>query len=341
MRIYPVFIPHSGCPHRCLFCAQDKTSGQTEAPTPDSVKVWLDQTLPLVGNSDGSGDGEIAFYGGTFTALPQSTQDAYLDVAKRFVAAGRVGAIRLSTRPETLDAETVERLCAFGVATVEIGAQSFDSQVLLAAKRGHSAADVIAAVQQCRAAKLQVGLQLMPGLPAGNAKEALASLDSALALQPDFVRIYPALVVEGTGLALLWRDGAYRPWSLDEAVEVCADMMLACRRSHVPVIRLGLQQEASLEQNLLSGPYHPAFGQLVRSRLWRRALGRAANSGMITVHPDDYSDVIGHGGENRRWLERRYPQLKLQRDSAIERDSLLAADGAIDLYDPTSSRQFV
>lgn len=317
MNIYPVFIPHAGCPHRCLFCAQDRSASQPEIPSATMVSRRLDVMLPE------HGKGEIAFYGGSFSLLPIEQQQSYLHAAGHFVRFGRASAIRISTRPDALGDTCLERLRDSGVRTIEIGCQSFSDMVLDRAGRGHSAAQNSSAVRRCRAAGFEVGIQLMPGLPGADCAEALASLRLALALDPAFLRIYPTVVIAGTALAQLWRAGAYRPWPLDETVELCADMLQLCRRHGVPVIRLGLQQDRTLQENLLAGPYHPAFGQLVRSRIWRRALVQAGGRGRAcSIHPDDLSDVIGHRGENRAWLAANGPDLSLQIDAAVARGSL-------------------
>lgn len=320
MKIYPVFIPHAGCPHRCLFCAQDRSTGQSDLPVAKEVEQWLENVLPL------HGTGEIAFYGGTFSLLPLEEQEHFLTTARHFVASGRVSGVRISTRPDALDEICVARLRGSGVTTVEIGCQSFSDSVLSLAGRGHAAADCIAAVQRCLSAGLQVGIQLMPGLPGGDVEEALMSLRQALALEPSFVRIYPTVVIEGTELAALWKSGDYQPWTLDESVELCAEMLLVCRQADMPVIRLGLQRDPQLEENLLAGPYHPAFGQLVRSRLWRRALFHASCHGkQLSVHPNDLSDALGHRGENRLWLAHADPDVHVTADKAVERGYLRTA----------------
>ena len=328
MKIYPIFIPHAGCPHRCLFCAQDRSTSQTVVPDAEEVDSWLEEVLPL------RGDGEIAFYGGTFSLLPLKLQEQYLTIAGRFVASGQVAGVRISTRPDALDENCVARLKSSGVTTVEIGCQSFSEAVLKAAGRGHTASDNISAVQRCQNAGLQVGVQLMPGLPGGDVKEALMSLRQTLELKPSFVRIYPTVVIEGTELAALWRSGVYQPWTLDEAVDVSADMLLLCRQADMPVIRLGLQRDPQLEENLLAGPYHPAFGQLVRSRLWRRALLNASSHGkQLTVNPNDLSDALGHRGENRDWLKNTNPDVQLTADKAVERGFLRTSGRDLPLLD--------
>jgi histone acetyltransferase (RNA polymerase elongator complex component) len=328
VKIYPVFIPHAGCPHRCLFCAQDRSTSHADVPSAEAVGTWLETVLPE------QGDGEIAFYGGTFTSLPEEQQTLYLDSATCHIASGRVSGIRISTRPDALDARTLARLSDAGVTTVEIGCQSFNDAVLINSKRGHTAVDSVRSVQACQVAGFQVGIQLMPGLPGGDGEEAIRSLQQAIDLKPSFLRIYPTVVVEGTELAEHWRAGDFTPWSLDQAIDLCADMLLRCRKHGVPIIRLGLQSDPQLEENLLAGPYHPAFGQLVRSRLWRRALshaGRHCNN--FTVNPSDLSDALGHRGENREWLKQADPHITISVDQSVARESLRTSEVDLQLFD--------
>lgn len=301
MRIFPVFLPHAGCSHQCIFCDQHQTTGQESVPPPAAVGEMLDKILPK------TGEGEVAFYGGSFTLLSVAEQSAYLVMARSFIDAGRITGIRISTRPDALPAETADRLAANGVTTVELGCQSFSSTVLAASRRGHDGTVAEAAVDNLRRQGLQVGLQLMPGLPGADRDEAWQSLVQALGLRPDFLRIYPVVVLPHTELAALWQKGRYRAWELDEAVECCADLLFLCRRASVPVIRLGLQGAAAFDrgEGWLAGPYHPAFGQLVRSRLWRRALAASRQGGKpatITVSPAELGDAIGHRRGNLNYF---------------------------------------
>jgi len=316
MEIYPVFLGQAGCRQQCIFCSRWQVAAGAATPDPSTVAARLDALLP------GSGSGEVAFYGGSFTALEGPVQMTYLDAVTPFLAAGRVSGIRLSTRPDAIDEATCQRLVAAGVRTVELGCQSFVPGVLSASARGHDAVASGRAVAALRRAGLRVGLQLMPGLPAADLAEAHFSLAAALALEPDFLRIYPTVVLAGSRLEKEWRSGTYRPLELEAAVDLCADLLHACRLAGVPVIRLGLQGDAELDrgEGLLAGPYHPAFGQLVRARLWRRALAALLDRDSrepIHVPSREFSDAIGHRRANHDYFAARQAPLALRTDPGL------------------------
>jgi len=304
VQVYPFFLPHAGCPNRCLYCRQGP-GGRGSLPSVAEVAERLDQLLPR------SGDGEVAFYGGTFTMLPWALQAAYLQAATPFIRAGRVGGVRISTRPDAVSTGTAEWLAGQGVSTVELGCQSFSAQVLELSGRGYGPLEAGTAVSRLRGAGLRLGLQLMPGLPGGDRREALDSLAAALKLKPDFLRIYPTVVLRGTALARLYAAGNYRPLDLEEAVDCCAEMLWRCEQARVAVIRMGLQAVPELDQGqlLVAGPYHPSFGQLVRSRLWLRALIRGrqlTGASSASIHPSDMSDALGQRRGNLTELQRRF-----------------------------------
>lgn len=319
MKVYPFFIPHVGCPHRCRFCQQQKVSGHSSVPSPEQVANDLPLLLPE------KGTGEVAFYGGSFTLLEPGLQMDYLQQVEPFIANGQVSGVRISTRPDAIGEEQLNLLQQGGVTTVELGCQSFSGEVLEAAGRGHGPQVVAPAVALLRSRSFQVGLQLMPGLPGADSGEALQSLRKALDLRPDFLRIYPAVVLRDTALENDFLQGRYRPLHLDAAVDLCAEMLWHCREAGVPVIRLGLQSTASLvpDEALVAGPFHPAFGALVRSRLWRRALTTVlAGQGKfpVQVHPADLSDVLDQRRGNLDFFETRGQYLVLQSDLGMGRD---------------------
>ena len=264
--VVPFFISHLGCPHRCVFCDQQKIAGAAGLlPTP----IEMREKIAQYAQSSPGREVEVAFYGGTFTALPKADQELLLGALQPLLASGSIASLRLSTRPDAVDPETARFLKQMGVGTVELGVQSMDEEVLRLSGRGHSAADAERAVRALKLAGLAVGVQLMPGLPGDSPERSLASLERVLSLQPSFLRIYPTLVISGTELAARYLAGSYLPQSLAQAVSLGKRMLLAARRAAVPVIRIGLQPTAELESPgvLLAGPYHPAFGQLVESEL--------------------------------------------------------------------------
>ncbi len=267
--IVPVFIPHSGCPHQCVFCNQNAITGGrhrklTPADLPDIVNTFLQYKGPR------RKEVQISFYGGTFLGLPTDSIQAFLTEAARFVAAGQVDSIRFSTRPDTIDHERLDLLKAFPVSTIELGVQSMDDGVLQRSGRGHSAQDTRTAVDLLKKGGYRIGLQLMTGLPGDTAETAMAGALQVAGLRPDFVRIYPAVVLNQSPLAQLYTSGRYIPLSLTRAVCQVRDLYLLFQRHRIPVIRMGLQPSSDLEDSaeVLAGPYHPAFGYLVFSRIF-------------------------------------------------------------------------
>ena len=302
--IVPVFIPHKGCPHLCVFCNQKNISGSSKAPSPEEVSSILSAAL-----SANRPEAVIAYYGGTFTAIPWPEQEKYLTVASDFVSRGLSSGIRLSTRPDEIDAERARVLKEHNVKTVELGVQSIDDSVLDESGRGHTAADVILAANAVKDAGLELGIQLMAGLPGDDRGKFLHTVSETVKLAPHFVRIYPALVVEGSGLADMWRRGEYVPLSLFEAVELCAEAVETFDAAGIRVIRLGLQPGEDLERSLLAGPYHPSFGHLVRSRIALRKMQAAlenyeGDSVEILVNPRELSIYKGIRSSNVKVLSR-------------------------------------
>ena len=272
--IIPIFISHAGCPHKCLFCDQERITAQTHhLPGPQEVRKALDAAIGAKG-FDPSRNTELAFYGGTFTGLKKARMESLLKAAAPYVRSGMVQSIRISTRPDSLDDERLTILKAYGVSTVELGAQSMNDRVLALSQRGHSAEDTIRAVRMLKDHGLKVGIQLMPGLPGDSRKEFSATTKKVLALKPHMVRLYPALVIQGTGLARMHSEGAYQPFSLEEAVNLCVENVLLFEGNGIPVIRIGLMSSPSLLEKgrIVSGPWHPAFGFLVRSAIHFRGI---------------------------------------------------------------------
>jgi len=266
--IIPLFLPHRGCPHQCLFCNQHAIAGQGAGGAADitsEIDRWLER-------SPGRGHVEAAFYGGSFTCLEDEEQIRLLTAVRPYLEDGRVGGIRLSTRPDCVSADISRTLVEMGVTTVELGVQSLDDGVLEAAQRGHTAEDSRRAMRILRVAGLQVGVQLLPGLPGETTNSFLRGVREIAAFRPELVRIYPAVVVENSALARMYRQGRYRPLSLNRAIALTRRAREIFAAAGVPVVRMGLQPSDTLDAEVVAGPYHPAFGELVVSRQWFRRL---------------------------------------------------------------------
>jgi histone acetyltransferase (RNA polymerase elongator complex component) len=308
--IIPVFIPHQGCPHTCIFCNQHRISGQaagtsvTAADVRHTITVWLNRAPGRKGD-----DVQVAFYGGSFTGLPLSRQQELLQAVEPFLDNGRVGSIRLSTRPDYIDAAAVAFLQAYGVATVELGVQSLDDRVLEASCRGHKAAHTYGAIKHLRREGMETGFQLMLGLPEQSSRSLMQTVKEAVALQPDFVRIYPVLVLRGSGLNSLREQGMFQPLTLEKAVAQAAWAKKYFAAHDIRVVRMGLQSGRDLEESLIAGPYHPAFGELVSSRIMlqqtRKALqcsGSSTRQG-LSISTSDVSIFRGMKSSNIRRLK--------------------------------------
>lgn len=269
--IVPVFLTFRGCPARCIFCAQDiQTGGNPQAAgthgdAPDSILAKARLALDLRA-ARGLPPAELAFYGGTFTALPPAEREACLDFAATALARGRISAFRCSTRPDCLDRSILSRLRQAGCTVVELGVQSFADTALKAARRGYDGAKALRACALVRASGLRLGVQLLPGMPGVSPEIFLADVARALEAGADMLRFYPCLVLAGTGLASLWQAGNYTPWDMESTLDSLARGWLLAQAAHTPVIRMGLAPEASLAGAILAGPVHPALGARVMGR---------------------------------------------------------------------------
>ncbi|MDA8166065.1 MAG: radical SAM protein [Desulfobacteraceae bacterium] len=303
--VIPLFIPHEGCPHRCLFCNQHSITGRTSRVTAAQARAEIETWL--VRPHDRRREVQVAFYGGTFTALSRARQEELLGAVRPYLDDGKVAAVRLSTRPDGIDGEIARFLAGAGVRIAELGVQSMSDEVLARSGRGHTAAQVEEGVRFLRTAGIAVGAQLMLGLPGETTAGQLAGLRRLLTLRPGFLRLYPALVLRGSGLAVLYAAGRYQPLSLAKAVALAGKMKTMCDAAGVPVVRMGLQPSPELEREIAAGPYHPAFGELVASRLLfgkvRRELSRAiARPRVLTVARADESAFRGRDNSGPRRL---------------------------------------
>lgn len=307
--IVPFFISHQGCPHQCVFCDQQTITGRAGA-LPQAAEIL--RMIDAWSSSSNFRAVEVAFYGGTFTALSLSQQQSLLRPLRPLLASGRVARVRVSTRPDAVDAAKADFLRDAGVSLVELGVQSLDDHVLAVSGRGHTAAATVAAFTTLRGAGLQVGAQMMPGLPGESGGGAVNSFRRVLALMPDLLRIYPALVLKGTELAKMYKCGEYRPLSLDSAVDLCKIMLHDAALAGIPVIRAGLQPTDGLAPGaeIVAGPFHPAFRQLAEGERWydllRKLVEDFSNGARLTIQvcPSRIADVVGQKRQNIIRLEK-------------------------------------
>ena len=301
--IFPLFLPFAGCPVRCVFCAQETQTGTSPAqPLPqvlDTAEAQLRQRAAASAHAP-----EVAFFGGTFTALTEKEFTLCLTAFDRWRGEGLVSAARCSTRPDA----PMRRLTALrqaGFTTVELGIQSYDDAALAAVQRGYDGTTARAACEAVHAAGLQLGVQLLPGMPGVDAQVFIDDVRTALEHGADFLRFYPCLVLEGTALAALWREGRFTPWPLDMTVAALAEGWLLAQAVDTRVIRMGLAPEAGLAEHILAGPHHPGLGGMVMGealcqKVQSQAQGRTLRSLLAPDHCRGY--FWGQGNALRpRW----------------------------------------
>ena len=309
-RIIPIFVPHLGCPNDCVFCNQRRISGRMTPATPETVKAELSKALSLLPPEQTA---EIAFYGGSFTAIPEKEQGALLSAAQPYLASGRIHGIRVSTRPDCIDGETIDRLRKYGVKTVELGAQSMDETVLRLSGRGHTGEDVRKAAKMLKDAGFHLILQMMTGLPGDTAEKSLKTAEELIALQPDGVRVYPTVIVKDTRLYDMWKAGVYKEHTVQDAVSVCAKLSRLFQNAGISVIRMGLNPTEDLSHgDAVGGAYHPAFGELVRSQIYLEEMcalleGRELKGGVtFGVAKGQISAAVGQKRCNIQYISQKY-----------------------------------
>ena len=321
----PFFIPHKGCPFSCIFCDQNKITGETGIIPPSGVAAKIRSYLKTIPKRDTFV--EAAFFGGSFTGLKRDLQRSYLEKVRPFIKKGRIQGIRISTRPDLIDVDILAMLKKFGVERIELGVQSMSDKVLRKTKRGHTASDVEKASRLILDKGFMLGHQLMVGLPGSTLKVELSSAKKSIRLGAEEVRIYPLVVIKGTPLANMWRRGLYAPLSEGEAIKRCAALISLFEENKVRVIRCGLHPSEGLlsGREYCAGPFHPAFRQKVETYLYlglfrslfknKKLLKRIKT---IYYNPKETSSVIGYCRTNAVYIE-----------EAINRRGILKASASV------------
>ena len=327
--IIPIFVPHLGCPNDCIFCNQKIISGKTKMITKEDVKNTIESHLESIEKitlSDIQGAPkkedfkiEIAFFGGSFTGIEVEVQKELLEVAYEYIKNKKVQSIRISTRPDYIDKKILKMLKKYKVKTIELGVQSTNNYVLEKAGRGHTFEDVKIASKLIRRYRFNLGHQIMIGLPESTNLDEVNTAKQLIKLKPKMVRIYPVLVIKGTQLEKEYNKGEYKPLTVVQAVETSKELVRLFKKKKIDVIRIGLQPTETIsspddkESEVVAGPFHPAFRQLVESSLWYdvivekiKKLNVKVQEAEVLVNPYDINNVIGHRKENIKKLKELY-----------------------------------
>ena len=315
--IIPIFVPHLGCPNDCTFCNQKSISGQTKQVTAEDVKQTIEEYLKSF--KDESLHKEVAFFGGSFTGIDEAKQEELLEAAYEFVKNKQIQSIRISTRPDYIDKEKLKLLKKYGVKTIELGVQSTNDYILKKCKRGHTFEDVKKASKLIRKHGFVLGHQMMIGLPESTKIDELNTAKDLAKLKPKIVRLYPVLVIKGTELEKEYQNGEYEPIPLSQAVERCKELYYFFTNKKITVIRMGLQNTdiisdpKNAKSEVVAGPYHEAFGQLVEDSIWYDSIlekikkfNVKVKEIEIKVNPENINNIVGHKKENIKKLKDLY-----------------------------------
>ena len=324
--IIPIFVPHLGCPNNCTFCNQKKISGQTKMVTKQDVKDTIEYYLKNF--KDDHKYVEVAFFGGSFTAIEKEKQEELLEAVQEYIENKKVHSIRISTRPDCIDKDILKRLKKYHVKTIELGVQSTNNYILSRCKRGHTGEDVKKASKLIRRYGFVLGHQMMVGLPESTKQDEINTAKELIKLKPEIVRIYPVLVIKDTELAKEYQRGEYTPLTVGQAVERCKEIVDLFNRKKITVIRIGLQNTEEItdpslkESSVVAGPYHPAFRQLVESSMWYdsivneiKKVNAKVKKVKIKANDKNVNNIIGHKKENITKLKEVYDV-----DVIIEKD---------------------
>ena len=334
--IIPIFIPHRGCPHDCVFCNQRKITARTDYVTPDDARhiidTWLTTLRPTAPDNGAAlhekNIVEAAFYGGSFTGLEIEEQSAFLEVTYEYKQKGLIDKVHMSTRPDYIDREILDNLRKYSVDTIELGVQSFDDEVLRKSNRGHSCEDVYRACGLIKEYGFELGIQLMIGLPGDTFETCIMSAEETARLKPSLARLYPTIVLDDTELFEMYRRGEYIPLSREEAVLRTKEMYKILDDAGITIMRVGLKSTEIIGEGgaINGGTYHPAFRQLVEGEIARERIIPLLDSVMSKREavPDGkktevklysnslwFSNMIGHKACNRRFFEEKYPELTI------------------------------
>lgn len=320
----PIFIPELACPNRCIYCNQRHISGQLQAVKPEEIKQIIEQHLATFIRPS---EVELAFFGGSFTGIDEKDMLTYLQIVQPYIEQGEIKSIRISTRPDYINEKTLDILQQYNVKDIELGAQSLNEEVLAFAKRGHTVRDVENASQLIKSYGFSLGLQMMIGLPLDTVEKSKETAKKILKLGAESTRIYPTLVINNTDLADLYRQSKYKALSLDEAVDWTTEIYKIFSQSSIKILRIGLHPSEALINGteLLAGPFHVSFKELVLTKIWQEKFEKLPiNTKTILVNPKEINYAIGYNSKNKQLLQKKFPYLKFISDSNVELGTFIA-----------------
>ncbi|MBY1950606.1 radical SAM protein [Clostridioides difficile] len=332
-RIIPIFVPHKGCPHDCIFCNQKKITGVSTDVTSEDARNIIEECLETI---DKDADVEIAFFGGSFTAIDIDIQKSLLSVAKEYVEKGLVKDIRMSTRPDCIDEDILSMLKEYKTSIIELGVQSLDEKVLLDSIRGHQSEIVYKSSKMIKNSGIKLGLQMMIGLPADTEEKCIFTVKKFVELKPDCVRVYPTLVVKDTGLEKLMEQNKYNPFTLEESVNIVKKVLVLFYVNNINVIRVGLQatDDIQIGKAVLAGPYHPAFRELVEADMIKDYLefvilqNKNIKQMLVKSNKKNISKIIGNKKTNVKYMEEKFGVLLKTQESDLDINQLeIVLDG--------------
>lgn len=321
----PIFVPHKGCPFDCVFCNQRRITGMITETKKEDVNHIIEEHLKTLPKDNRYV--EVAFFGGSFTGIEFKTQRELLSAAYEYVKRGDIDGIRLSTRPDYISNEILDLLSEYGVTTIELGVQSLDEVVLKASNRGHSEDTVIDAVNLIKKYEFKIGLQMMTGLPEDNDERSITTAKKIIDLKPDFVRIYPTLVIKDTFLEKMYLEGKYTPQTLEDAVRLCKQLLILFNEWNIPVIRIALAvtEEISPDGSVVAGPFHSAFRELVEAEIYYDKLEKLIKQGhsKFLVNNKEISKAVGNKRSNVIKAKQSFDvDIKIIGDKDIEKGSI-------------------
>lgn len=318
----PIFISHFGCPNSCVFCNQKKINGRETDVTIEDLKNTIEMYLETLPKNSKK---EVAFFGGTFTGISMKLQEEYLKTVYEYIKKGDINGIRLSTRPDYINDEIVAQLKKYGVTAIELGVQSLDKKVLLATERFYPVEIVEEACKIIKKYEIDLGIQLMIGLPKSTFESDYLTAVKILDMKPEMARIYPTLVIKNTKMAQMFFTGEYHALTLDEAVERTRKIYSLLESEGINIIRVGLQPSEDLRENgvVIAGPFHPAFREVVETEIYydffRKILENEEKLD-IFANEKSISKLVGIKKVNRIRLKKYF---HIDIDNSIDRNDVI------------------